>query len=487
MPKMKRAMTFLVITLFLSHPLPWSYAENETVTMSLSDCVTLGLTNNLDVKIARIEAMLSYQDALLSEAIFDTLLAGRASYSDDERAQPSIIFGEKTLTADYEFAAEKKLPTGTELSVDYSDNRTWTDSAFVTNNPLHTAELSFSARQPVLKNIFGYVDRKQVRLAKINAAIADIRSISRIEGSIARIEKGYWDLVFAYQNVALRRELLKQAEDLYKIFKGHLEIGMAEETEIYETEANMRARRAELLIAENGLENASNNLKLMLNEDGNFRIVPEDQLRIYGKEADLVESLTIALQSNREYRIKKKELEQSDITLKMKENSLWPEVDLVGTFAVNGVDRKFEKANRRLTTSKHPMYYAGVEVSYPLENTQARSEFKKAGLEKEKAITELVFTEKSIITDIDEKVRAVNLHLNNSKRWGKIKNIQENKFKDEEEKIKYGRSSSKNLVDYQDDIRSAAIREYAAILEYYRSLIDLEDAKDTLLESIGIE
>ena len=462
-----------------------SFADDE-VRRSLSDCLNIGLANNLDIKIAKIEAMIEGEGILISEAIFDALITGKATYTDDQRASASTITGTKSLTTDYELSATKTLPTGTELTIDYSNIREWTDSLLVTNNPYHTAELAFSFKQPVLKNFLGYVDRRSVKLARIDAEIADLSALDRIENAVADIEKAYWRLVFSCQNAALREELLSQAEELFNIFEGHLEMGIAETTEIYETEANMRIRKTELEIARNDLKTASNNLKLLLNEDGDFLILPTDRLTLLEKKVDMVESLNEAFAGNREYRAKKKALTGKKIKLKMKANSLWPEVDLVGTFALNGVNRKFENANRLITTDKNPYYYAGVEFTVPIENSQARGEYNKASFEKEKAIIEILQVEKEIITTIDEEVRDVNLTLETAKRWTKIKEIQYAKFTDEEKKLKYGRSTSKILIDYQNDFIFAAIHEYTAVLHYYTAIIDLENEKDTLLEKVGV-
>lgn len=458
----------------------------ETVERSLSECLDIGLNNNIDIKIAKIEALIKDQDVLLSESVFDALLEGKVAYTDDQSASSSSLFGEKTMTTEYEMGVTKELPTGTELSIDYIDTREWTDRLFTTINPYHEAGLSFSARQPVLKNCLGFIDRKAVKLSMIEAEIAGIQAMDRIENAIADIGKAYWRLVFSYQNVALRKELLGQAEELYKRYERHLKMGFVEETDLYETEANMRIRKAELLVAQNDLITASNNLLFLLNEEADFIVEPEDKLETLWGGAALFESLNTAFIANREYRMKKKNLLAKDVNLKMKENSLWPEIDLVGTLSTSGVDRKFEHANRALSTNKHPYYYGGIEVSYPLENRNARGEFNKASLEKEKAVLEILRVEKSIFTDVDEKVRVVNLRLENARRWTKIKEIQYSKFKEEEKKLKYGRSTSKRVVDFQNDLTLAAIRQYLAVLDYYYSLIDLENAKDTLLIRIGV-
>ena len=475
----------LILSMVFSSQEAWPQ-EGKEVLLSLTDCLNEGLAHNLDIKIAKIESKIAGQDVILAESLFDTILAGKVSYADDQLAQSTIILGEHEITTDYEAGLTKKFITGSELSVDYSDNRTWTDSVFAADRSLHTANLSMSLRQPVLKNFFGYVDRRTVKLSKIEAAIASVESKGRIEDSVADIEKAYWKLVFEYERVLLQEDLLKQAEDLFNIYQNHLKTGFAEETDVLETEANMRIRKTQLEIAQNQLITASNNLRLLLDSAGGHMIVPKDRLGKMLGTADLIESLNEAFAFNRSYKITKKNLEAKDVVVKMKKNSLWPEVDLVGTFAVNGVDAKFEKANRRLMIDKHSYYYGGIEVSMPLENRQARGEHAKATLEKEKAIIEMVQVEKEIATSIDEKVRDVNLYHENARHWAKIKDIQKTKFAEEEKKLAHGRSSSKIVIDYQRDFMLAAIEELGVLLQYYYAMIDLENEKDALLRKVGV-
>ncbi|MBN1354315.1 MAG: TolC family protein [Candidatus Omnitrophica bacterium] len=482
---MKKRLFLFIVVLSLFAGMEIALAEKE-IPLSLSECLGISLANNLDIKIAKVESRMKAEDVLRAESMFDAVLTGKATYGDDRRASSSIFSGSKNVSVDYELGVSKLLPTGTEIDIDYSDNRYWTDSQFVVNNPLHTAGLSLSVSQSLLKNFFGYVDVKTVKLSKIEKEMAGLDSLSRIENAVAEVEKAYWHLVFTYENLAMRKELLKQAEELYAIYEGHFKTGFAENTELYELETNVRIRKTELAIAENELRSSRNRLELLLNMDREGPIAPKDNLTMADIGADLTESLREALLANRGYLSKKKELKGKNIALKMKENSLWPEIDLVGTYAVNGVDRKFEKANGRLTTDKHPYYYGGVRFTVPIENNAARSDYNKALLEKEKVILELIKVEKEVINNIDDGVRAVNLNLENAKRWQKIRELEKLKFEEEKKKLAYGRSNSKTLIDYQGDLTMATLNQYSAILSYRYALIDLENAKDTLLNKVGI-
>jgi len=483
---MKNALKKALILVVLAGGFAINASAQDVQELSLSECLAIGVVDNIDIKIARIESKLGKEDVRITLSMFDTIADSVVSYTDDQRDSSSSAFGTKKLITEYAAGLSKKLPIGSELSVDYSNTRNWTDSLFADNNPTHTAEISFSIRQPVLKNIFGFVDYQTVKLALIHANITDIRALDRIENAIADIEKAYWELVFTYETRTLREKLLNQAKKLYDVLSSRVKTGAAEMTEFYEAEANMQIREADLLISEKNLKNASNKLKYLLNEEGLFLISPTENLTHLGKTADLAESMEEAFTANREYAIKKKEVHARHISVKMKENSLWPEIDLVGTFALNGVNQKFTKANRRITTIKDPMYYGGVEFSVPLENNYARGEFNKARLDKERAILELMQVERKLFVMIDDYVRDVNTFKDNAERWTEIRSIQDKKLTDEAKKLKYGRSSTKILVDYQNDLTRAAISEYLAMLDYYKALIDLENAKDTLLKEVGL-
>ncbi|MFH1594203.1 MAG: TolC family protein [Candidatus Omnitrophota bacterium] len=479
-----RSIILLAIALSIVIAGP-SYSDEE-LRLSLDDCLNLGLSNNLDIKIAKIDSEIKGQDRLISTSIFDTMLTGSASYEDDRRAVATSIIGQKSLTNNYAMGVSKKLPTGTELEIDWSSERVWTDSIFALNNPLHTAELSFSLRQPVLYNFFGYIDRSDIKLTEIEIVNADLGTLDRIEDVIADIEKAYWRLILAYKDFAFRQQIMDKAEELYRANEEHLKVGLVETTALYAAESNMRIRKTEVALAENRLKTASNKLKLLINEGGDFLITPENDLMPPTEGADMVKSLNGAFLVRRDYKAMKNDLRAKNIKLKMKKNSMWPEIDLVGSYTVNGVHRKFPTANKKLSTDKFPKLYGGIEVKMPIENRSAHGQLNTALLEKTRAILKMQQLEKEIINEIDDNVRAVNVYLENAKRRSKIRQIEALKLRDEEKSFKRGRSSTKTMIDYQNDLFLAQINEYFALVEYYSSMIDLENSKDMLLERVGV-
>ncbi len=467
-----------------------TYAENQDndpVYLTLQECIQLALDNNLDIKIAKLDNWIAGTEETYAKAVYDMILSGKVTYEHDERQTASELLSTKQLTNEYIIGLEKKLPTGTTLSIDYENIREWDNAIFTTLNPSFNTEISFSVRQSVLKNILGIQDRGSVKLAGMNIEISDLDTYRKIEKAIAEVEKQYWQLVFARENLKIKKEMLKKAEEMKDINEAHLRSGFIEKRGLLASQANVKQRQIDCLIAENDLEDAINSLKLVLNESFKNPILPHDNFNMIQKEQNLLYNLETAINNRKDLLAKKKELEKKKLILVMKKNASLPELDLFATYTANGVDRKLEKSHGRLTTNKFPQYYVGGEIKIPFENNKGKSEYKKAELEKIKAISELKQLEKIIINEIDENVRETRLNMQKIIRTSKVKELHSLKLKEEEIQYRSGRSSSKIMIDFQNDLLKAELDAAKAFLDYYNSLIELEVSKDTLLDNKGIK
>ena len=102
--------------------------------------------------------------------------------------------------------------------------------------------------------------------------------------------------------------------------------------------------------------------------------------------------------------------------------------------------------------------------------------------EKAKALLSLKKVEKTIVTEVDDSVRKVNLDKNKAEQRIKIEELQRLKLVEEEKKYKYGRSDSDRIIRFQEDLLHAEILALKAVRDYMRSLVDLYLTEDTYLE-----
>lgn len=459
-----------------------SLERDEVEGFTLDECVRYAIYNSFDVKIAKLDLYIAETEKLYSEAIFDTIVFGNVSYAEDKRQQLSVFASDDTQTNVYSLGVSKELPTGTEIKATWGDTREWTNTIFVDKNPSHNAELSLEFTQPVGKNFFGYIDRNKVTLTELAIKNADLETKERIEKLIANVEKQYWELVYGRRSVEINTDLLEKANRLYDVNTKNYDMGIIERGDFLASEANVLIREKDLMIARNTYKTAEENLKLLMNMGDSYPMYPLGAFKVEAEKFNLVECLKTAFQNRRDYKARERDVKIKNLNLKMKANAQWPEIDLKGTLAMNGLEGDFEKAFGKTTVADNTYYYAGVEFNVPLENSEARSEYQKASFEKEKSIVDLKKLERTIITEVGNSFRDVNTLNTTVVNMTEAARLQGEKLEEEAKRFKYGRSNTKTLIDYMNDLQNAEMSQALELLVRERARVDLEDDMDAILE-----
>lgn len=490
MKRFRKIIIALIIISFLGYDFS-SYAgltedghevAEDVRPITLHLCLMIAIRNSFEVKLAKLDYQIAETDKLYSEAVFDTFLFGNVSYNENKSQQTSVFAPDDAQTNIYSAGISKKLITGTELSATFGDTRGWNNSSFSTINPYHNAALTIEAKQPVGKNFFGYIDRTTVTVTELAVKNADLATKTRIESFIAETSKAYWRLVAMKRVLEIRQDILNKAEKLNESNTRNFDLGVIEKGDFLASEANLLIRQNDLMVAENNYKQAEDNLKLLMNIEEEVRLMPQESLGFDPANYNLVDCLQEAFGKRRDYQSRKRDVKINKLNLKMKENAMWPEIDLTASLAMNGVDPKFEKAAGRTVVADNTNFTAGIEVTVPVENSLARSEKKKAAYEKEKAIVTLKEVERTIITQVGNAFRKVTTSESSTQNLSKAVDLQSEKLSEEEKRFKYGRSRTKTLIDYQQDLLSTELEEALAMYNVETDKIDLEQSMNVILE-----
>jgi outer membrane protein len=455
---------------------------NTAELLTLDESVAYSLANNFDVKIARLDFKVEAANILYSEAVFDTFITGGADFSEDRRKSISVFGADLTRRTSFNGGVSTMLRSGTQVDVSIGDTRDWTDTVFVTQNPAYTATGEVSVRQPVANNAFGYIDRRRVTMTRLAVDNADLTMKDRIEDSIAATKKSYWIWVFRKESLAIYEDILAKAEKLQETNISNYDMGRIERVDLLASEGNVVSRRNEVITARNSLRRAEENLKLVMNMDSGFRIAPEERLEYEPRSITLEECLHTAFAARRDYDQARREIEIQKISLEAAKNDLWPEIDIVGTFAMNGIDSSFDESMKTMFGKNNTDYYGGIEVRLPIQNSAASSEEQKARYRKERAIVNLKRVERLIITEVGNAYRDYRTFDSVLGTLIEAARIETEKLAAEEKRFSYGRSNTKRLIDYQQDDLRARHEVALGILNLATSDVDLDRSMNVLLE-----
>ena len=458
--------------------------ESRVYELSLRDISDLALTNNLDIQIVKLDLYIKRNDLDIALSLFDTFFSLYANYSDDEKEVPNVFSGTRARVRNSGIDIIKRFPTGTEASFGLSNMRNDSNSLFFTQNPFHEMTASVSLKQSLGRNFFGLKDRSDIKITKLDIENSEFTTLDEIELELSGVQKAYWRLVLANEELGICQDILDEAERLYEIYKRNFEIGLIEEPDLFATQANVKVRESEVAIAQLEVVKAQNDLLLLLSEE-NFEITikPEDSLDTTSSYQDIYEALTAAVSNRRDYKQAKNALKISEIEVVAKKNSLWPQIDLEASYRRNGIDSYYKTAWQDIRKENQDEIYVGVTITNSFERKKEKAELAQKKLEEQKALLFLKQIEQTVFRQINSQVTEANTFSNEVIISKEIVTLQEQKLKAESKRLRYGRSSADIIIRYQEDVLNSRLSLARSLFNYHTSLIDLELTKNSLLDA----
>src|SRR5207245_5881131 len=121
-------------------------------------------------------------------------------------------------------------------------------------------------------------------------------------------------------------------------------------------------------------------------------------------------------------------------------------------------------------------------VNAPLGNRLADANFAAAEYQVAQSRYRLETLEQAARVEVRNAVRTVETNLKRVKAAQVNTRLQREKLDAEQKKFNNGMSTSFQVLSFQNDLASAESRENQAIVDYNKSLVELERVKGTLLE-----
>jgi outer membrane protein TolC len=215
---------------------------------------------------------------------------------------------------------------------------------------------------------------------------------------------------------------------------------------------------------------------------------------------DLVRSFEEALANRPDYAQAKLEVEKAEINRRAARNQLLPNLDFVGEGGYSANRGNLGNSVDDIIDTESRHWSLGVELSFPMGNRQAKAEYSQRKLELRQALLRLKNLEQAILVQVPdvvreldpdrmgvrEAVRQIDTDIKRVKATRASKVLAERKLDAEEKKLEVGISTNFQVLEFQEDLAVAESNETRAIIDYNRSLINLERAKGTILQTNNI-
>ena len=488
----KRMKYFMFISMLLFSRIVWageipsykdafieSAKEAKVLEIGLVDCIAFALKNNSEIRIKKIEPLIADQDIRIANAEFDPTISLDGSLGGTRKQTSSEFAATRTRTADFNVGINGKLIIGTEYDIDWQNIRYKDNSGYLSVNPYYKSEAVITITQPIFKDFGILVNRADIIIARNDKARSKEDFCREVIDVLSKTKECYYNYVLYLEQYKTAQISLERAKGLLEITKAREKQGLVSSVDLLEAETGVAKKEEDLLTIEGTLKLAEDNLKYITNlvDDPklwNAEIVPLDRPEFKIEPVDLIESLKQAFQYRPNYKAAKIDLESEDIRLKVKKNALLPTIDLVGSFGLNGLNRDYGDVLSDLGSGDYREWSAGVEISFPWGNKEAKGNYEKVKLTKAQLLITFARLEQTIILEVRDAVRGIDLARREVDASLKRKETETKRYEAIEERFREGLVSTHDMLDYQEDLSAAEVNYIQALINYNKAVITLD-------------
>ncbi|MEZ0296150.1 MAG: TolC family protein [Candidatus Methylacidiphilales bacterium] len=460
------------------------------VPLSLRQCVLLALKSNLDIGIERLSPEIARANVMTQRGAFDPRIS--ASYTHGEDTSPffaSTATGEEirqsTSRRDtYDVALSQRTSTGGVISANTSAGRS--ETAPSDRDDTFSSFAGMSIVQPLLRGFGTDVNLGPLRIARRNQRSTDAAFYNQVESVVRDVAVAYFELIYIRRDLETRVESLQLAEQLLRDNAARVEIGTMSPIDVSQASAQAATRREELYRVQRSIRDQENVLKRLITNDImpwlNLRIIPTDVPPDNFKPSPLQTSITTAMRNRMDLRQSLEQAEIANIQVRLNENGMLPQVDFRADYGYGGLARQYGSSLGGIAQTDNPQWQVGVTVEIPLGNREARGRLMASDASRQQTLMALKRLEQNIIVEVDN---ASGRTLSNQQRILSARvarALAEETLNDEQIKLNEGASTSFVVLQLQQDLTAARLRELRAVADMQISVVDLVRVQGVIMQ-----
>jgi outer membrane protein TolC len=336
------------------------------VDLTLDQVVASVLANNRDLESSRIDRLEAGLRLTGAKGVYDPRFVMEPSFVHTTSPVSSTLGGgsipgelrQTNLSATPQITGNI-LNSGGTYTVSFSSARNSTDNTFATLNPQYPTTLTFSAVQPLFKNLLYDDNRRQIKIAKKNLSISDEQFRQKVIQVTTQAVEGYWDLVYAVRNLQIQVEAVDLARKQVESNQRQEAQGILAPIDIVQAENQLDTFEQNIYSAQQALTQAENVLKTLMLRDRESplwtaALIPVTPLNLDPPELDYEPALDEALRSRPELAQVKLSADVAQTNTRYLHEQTKPQADLVISYSASGLSGK------ALTGGPNPLLTAGT-------------------------------------------------------------------------------------------------------------------------------
>ncbi len=527
--------------------------NQQTTSLTLDEAIRKALENNNDIEVSRQSVRIAESSLRSLLGFYDPVFNISPSYNDVVQPVTSTFGGGDSSgsTSSKQFAVDSNVthfikPGGGSYNVFFNNDRTKTSATFSQFTPTYNSGLGINYTQPLFRNFKIDSTRRLIKIQRKRVSQSDADFRARTIDTIASVQRGYWDLVFALRDQQNKSENLDLSKENLRQVQVRIKAGAAAPLAEYEVLTELANREAEVIIAAQLVSLAENTLKQLIIRDPNSpdwsaQIVPTDRPVFGGDAVNLDAVVKDAITNRPELNRLRIEREISDIDIQFFKNQVKPRVDLNSSFSLAGVagtptgntgdvtfplisgdpatnadafllqqlrllnpgiivpnvtvpssvnprfSGGFGRSLRNLFSTDFRTFSVGVTISFPFKNQTAKADLATAQSQRTQLEATTRSSEQIVIVEVRNAVQALEASRQRIIAAREALKNAEKQLEGQRKLFELGRSDTFLLFQRENQLAAARNAVIRAETDYNKALADLQRATSTTLALNNIQ
>jgi outer membrane protein TolC len=344
----------------------------------------------------------------------------------------------------------------------------------------------------LLRNSWIDGTREVILIDKKALKMSELALRRQIMTTLTSVELAYYNLILARERINVQRQAFQLAERLVNESKAKVTAGSLAPFDEKQAESQLSASRADLLGAQGDMATQDYNLKSLLSDRmqdwKGLRIEPTEKLEVAPHDFELTESWRRGLALRPDFLQAKTGLEQQGVVLKYLRNQIFPELDVVGSYAQAGSAATYNGVLAGIQAGNSPSWSVGMQLTLPLAgNRAARENYRANKAQMTQQTLLLKQLEQNIMIEIGISVDQARTSYGQADAAHQSRLFAEVALEAAQKQLDNGRSTSFIVVQLQRDLTAARLAELTAIAQYNAALSNLAYNEGTTLQRDKLE
>ncbi len=473
--------------------------------ITLSDAIKKAIENNQDILSGKYEVAMSDTGYEKFQGKYTTVFSASGGVTSTD--YPELMqtqTGKNKKTADISASLMRSFSSGTTI-VGGVNNTYSNTTGLIGTTPVYTTfpthfhatgNYDVKAYNPVayigleqelLKNAFGYNDRKQEKMLKNATLMQKDQILYGLSLVVVGVIVDYWTVITSKTQLDNSVLMLQETRKVRRIVADNVNLGLAEQMEINYWNSQIALSEAAVSKGEQGYRDAIRKFLQTVNMPDEITMQEKAILQNKLPEINSEAALKQAYLKRADYLNAVRALENAKLQLDLDGNDSLPSLTLSGKVSSMEYNANSGDAYANTAAAKYPAYEAKIKLTYPLDNSNQKVNERNSRWKVEQAKFQLDKSSRVVKDDVTSKIEKINT---NYKLYQKAKEARvqaEIYYGKMLTNLRRGRFTASMVRTALDGLINSKQQELQLLVLFNASLLEFEVSKNELFETYKID